>query len=193
MRVNNCVGEVTQLTGAFPLPFSTLKTNLTRQATLTKIMALNKLHEEMEFAAVKDRTNHVIGVWNNTVLIWGGWRSHGSKYWDPKIVHCYLDGIWMKKRTRGEVPPPMAGPAAGIIGDQLFVACGYRAKGNLNEEDLIALNSNKAMTDTLYKLDLNQWTWSKLEPGGIKPLKSFRMASWVSEERLFLFGGNWKR
>ena len=152
-------------------------------------MALYQQHEEMEFAPVKDRTDHFIGVWNDTILIWGGWRGQGSKFWDPKIVHCYLDGIWMKKRTRGEVPPPMAGPAAGIIGDQLFVACGYRAKGNLNEEDLIALNSNKAMTDTLYKLDLNQWTWSKLEPGGTKPLKSWRMASWVSGERLFLFGG----
>ena len=152
-------------------------------------MALNKLHEEMEFAAVKDRTNHVIGVWNNTVLIWGGWRSYGSKYWDPKIVHCYLDGIWMKKRTRGEVPPPMAGPAAGIIGDQLFVACGYAGIGNRAEDDFTLPLSNMAVTDTLYKLDLNQWTWSKLEPGGTKPLKSWKMASWVSGERLFLFGG----
>ena len=151
-------------------------------------MALNQLHEELEFAAVKDRIDHVIGVWKNTILVWGG-RTTLLRFWDPKIVYCYLDGIWMKRRTRGEVPPPTAGPAAGIIGDQLFVACGHTGIGNLAEEDLILQVSNTRVTDTLYKLDLNQWTWSKLEPGGIKPLKSFRMASWVSGERLFLFGG----
>ena len=49
-------------------------------------MALYQQHEEMEFAAVKDRTDHVIVVWNDTILIWGGWRGQGSKFWDPKIV-----------------------------------------------------------------------------------------------------------
>ena len=150
-------------------------------------MALNQLQEEMEIAAVKDRMDHVIGVWKDMTLVWGG-RGSKMKFWDPEIVHCYLDGIWMKKRTRGEVPPPIAGPGAGIIGDQLFVACGYTGIGKL-AEDLFSQVSITAVTDTLYKLDLNQWIWSKLEPGGTKPLKSFRMASWVSEERLFLFGG----
>ena len=151
-------------------------------------MELNKLYKELEFAAVKDRIDHVIGMWKDMILVWGG-RTTLLRFWDPKIVHCYMDGIWMKRRTRGEVPPPTAGPAAGIIGDQLFVACGHTGIGNLAEEDLILQVSNTRVTDTLYKLDLNQWTWSKLEPGGIKPLKSFRMASWVSGGRLFLFGG----
>ena len=152
-------------------------------------MALNQLREELELAVVKDRTDHVIGVWNDTILIWGGWRRCGGKFCDPTTVHCYLDGIWIKRRTRGEVPPPMAGPAGGIIGDQLFVACGYRAIRYLNEEDLFPKYGTTAVTDALYKLDLNQWTWSKMEPGGTKPLKCWRMASWVSGKRLFLFGG----
>ena len=83
-------------------------------------MAFNQLYEEMEFAAIKDRADHVIEVWKDMTLIWGGWRKKGLEFWDPEFVHCYLDGIWIKKRTRGEVPPPMAGPAGGIIGNQLF-------------------------------------------------------------------------
>ena len=39
------------------------------------------------------------------------------------------------------------------------------------------------------RLDLNTWRWSKLEPTGTRPLKSRNLASWVSGEKMFLFGG----
>ena len=45
------------------------------------------------------------------------------------------------------------------------------------------------MTNDIHKLDLNAWTWSKLEPKGTRPLRSSDMTSWVSGEKMFLFGG----
>ena len=147
-------------------------------------MALN---EEVEFEAINARTDHVIDVWNDMTIVWGGLIMKISPYpfCDPKVVYCHLDGAWMKKVTQGDIPPPTAGAAAGIIGDELFVACGKR--GSL-EENRTEFKLNE-VTNTIYKLDLNEWRWSKLEPGGAKPPKSWRMASWVSGEKLFLFGG----
>ena len=143
----------------------------------------------MEFGPINNRLDHVIGVWNNVTVVWGGIkRGDGNGRWkfcDPETVYCHLDGIWMKKITSGEVPPPTAGSVAGIIGDDMYVACGRT--GLLDVSITFDMMQN---SDTIYKLDLNEWMWTKLEPGGTKPLKSCGMASWVTGERLFLFGGS---
>ena len=151
-------------------------------------MALNQINEEMDFGAITNRRDHVTVVWNGMTLVWGGSGTgyRPAKWCDPEIVYCYLDGNWLRKKTRGDVPPPTATPAAGIIGDELFIACGYYIKRIFEE----GANLETVMSDDIYKLDLNQWKWSKLEPGGTKPLKSGRMASWVFGEKLFLFGGD---
>ena len=142
----------------------------------------------MEFEPINNRLDHVIGVWNNVTVVWGGkHRKRGNGRWifcDPKTVYCHLDGIWMKKITKGEVPPPTTNLAAGIIGDDMYVACGRTGLLDVSQTYDI-----KQTSDTIYKLDLNQWIWTKLEPEGTKPLKSHGMASWVTGERLFLFGG----
>ena len=97
---------------------------------------------------------------------------------DPSIVQCRMDGIWRPKNTHGQVPPGTADAVAEVIGDHLYVACGY-----VDDAGLVGL------TNSLYTLDLNTWVWSKLEPTGTRPLKSHSLASWVSGGKMFLFGG----
>ena len=61
-----------------------------------------------------------------------------------------------------------------LIEDGLYIVCGL---------------SNNQFTNEIYRLDLNTWIWAKLEPKGTKPLRSMAMTSWVSGNKLFIFGG----
>ena len=97
---------------------------------------------------------------------------------DPAVVQCHVDGVWRPKTTHGQVPPGTSDAVAEVIGDQLFVACGY-----VDDAGLVG------MSNSLYSLDLSTWVWSKLEPSGTRPLKSHSLASWVSGGKMFLFGG----
>ena len=125
---------------------------------------------ESDFDPVNHRSGEVVAVWNELTLIWGGIQPNGSS-WDPAIIYCHQDGIWTPKTTIGEIPPPRFGAAAEVIGNSLYVMCGR------------LLGDEEKFTNDIHKLDLNAWTWSKLEPKGTKPLKSLRMTSWVSEEK----------
>ena len=138
-----------------------------------------------EYDPVNDRMGHVVAVWRDLTLVWGGFfdgqvsDDHETydltDMWDPSVVEVHQDGVWRSVKTRGQFPPETCNPAAEVIGDGLFVACG-NVKG-------------EGVTNELYRLDLITWKWSKLEPTGTRPLKSRNLASWVSGERMFLFGG----
>lgn len=61
---------------------------------------------------VNNRDGHVVAVWKEVTLVWGGssvtWKwddtlnGHIIPYWDPSIVQCHRDGIWMSKTTAGQ-------------------------------------------------------------------------------------------
>ena len=130
---------------------------------------------ESNYSPVNDRIGHLAVVWKDLTLIWGGRGGRNSKFFNPKIVHCHQDGVWIPKSTNGQIPHPTMNAVGEVIGDILYVACGYL--------------EDKHFTNELYSLNLKTWMWSKLEPNGTKPVKSSHMVSWISGEKMFLFGG----
>ena len=130
---------------------------------------------------VNDRYGHVAAVWHEVTLLWGGAKPERGNInfkspWDPAVVLRHQDGVWTSKTTYGQVPPPLFGAAAEVVGNNLYVMCGV-------------VRVDKTKTNDIYKLDLISWTWSKLDPKGTKLLRSAHMRSWVCGERIFLFGG----
>ena len=131
---------------------------------------------------VTQRQGHIVTLWNNITLLWGGFgfdpeSPWGNRMWDPSVIHCYQEGIWKSKITHGHVPPPTISCIGEINHDYLYVACGA-----LNNEGTI-------LTNEIYRLDLNTWTWMKLDPKGTRPLKSYASASWTHADKIFIFGG----
>ena len=122
---------------------------------------------------VNDRTGHVVAVWREMTLLWGG-QSIQRQIWDPAIIHCHQDGIWLARTTSGHIPPPSVCAAAEVVDNHFYVFCGY---------------SNGRHSNNIYQLDLNTWVWLKLDPKGSRPLKSSLMVSWVCGEKIYLFGG----
>jgi len=141
-------------------------------------------HDSHPVDPVSERLGHVVAVWRDITLVWGGYRckytvseTDAEFYWDPAVVHAHDEGIWSARRTFGDVPPETSGAAAEVIGDFLFVACG------------MVRGSTERYTNELYKLDLKSLLWTKMSPEGTRPLKSDKMTSWVDGQRMYLFGG----
>ena len=140
---------------------------------------------------VNNRVGHVVAVWDDITLIWGGLLidngelSAGSAdlihECDPREIYCHGDGIWTKRTTHGELPPKLFDGIGEVVGDCLYVACGELSS---KQHTRSVFESND-----IYRLDLNTWMWTKLDPTGTRPLRSREMASWVSGKNIFLFGG----
>ena len=127
-----------------------------------------------EHDPINNRDGHVVAVWQETTLIWGGVCDNNHGVWNPAIIHCHCDGIWTARKTSGHVPSPTLYAAAEVIADDLYVICGI---------------CNHRESNDIYKLNLKTWTWFKLEPKGTRPLKSDSMVSWVSGKKIYIFGG----
>ena len=88
-------------------------------------------HDSHPVDPVSERLGHVVVVWRDITLVWGGYRCKytvsemdAEFYWDPAVVHAHDEGIWSARRTFGDVPPETSGAVAEVIHDFLFVACG---------------------------------------------------------------------
>ena len=128
---------------------------------------------------VTNRWGHVAAVWGDITLIWGGYFPDDISLanCDPCEVYCHQDGVWISKTTHGEVPPVTINGVGEVVGDYFYVLCLWDTILDIER------------TNEIHRLDLHTWEWSKLNPRGTKPLKSADLASWVSGENIFLFGG----
>ena len=140
---------------------------------------------------VNDRVGHVVAVWRETTLIWGGEESGSGSHdsdiqFDPAVVHSHRDGVWTAKTTSGQIPPATLDGVAEVIGDSLYLF-GGRVDEDSNSNEIYRLEDSNS--NEIYRLELNTWVWSKLEPKGTRPLKSSFMVSWVCGEKMFIFGG----
>ena len=85
--------------------------------------------------------------------------------YDISVVHMYHSGDWMKKKTTGNIPLWYHGAGYQVIKDTLFVV------------DM----------DKIFALDLNNWIWSRFDPGGIQlPSFSSAVQSWVHNGKIYL-------
>lgn len=124
---------------------------------------------EAEIDPVNNRIGHVVAVWKDLTLVFGGGRyvDHSWTYWSPAVVHCHQDGIWRAEITTGDIPFSFMDERAEVIGDTLYLVKFYE----------------------MHRLDLNTFHWSEIEPTGTSPL-SRSCCSWVLGEKIFLFGGS---
>ena len=88
---------------------------------------------------VNNRTSHVVAVWSDITLIWGGLlvTNEGgvASDCDPAEVYCHQDGIWTLVTTRGEVPPVILSCIGEVVWDYFYVACGMAV-----DEECIEIN-----------------------------------------------------
>ena len=140
---------------------------------------------------VNNRSGHVAAVWHDITLIWGGYLVTAEDKWydecDPGEIYCHQDGIWTPRNTHGEVPPSISNGIGEVVQDHFYVACGDRCAEDSDDEE--CMEGSPFWSNSIYRLDLNTWRWSKLHPKGTRPLRSCDLASWVSGDNIFLFGG----
>jgi hypothetical protein len=147
--------------------------------------ACDDLHDDLHA-----RVGHVVAVWKDgdATLLWGGYRckytvseADAECFYDPAVILCHDEGEWVKKTTRGLLPPETSGATAQVVGDELYVICGI-------ENRRVELQPEK-YTNSVYRLNLNTWVWTRMEPEGTPPLRSDKLSSWVYEGSIYVFGG----
>lgn len=114
--------------------------------------------------------------------MWGGceWGEAGApanEYWDPAEVTFHFEGTWIRKTTTGDIPKCTSGATAQVLNNTMFVLCGFH---NREPDD----NSND-----IFALDLLSWTWTKLSPKGVPPLRCDKLSSWTHGGKVYGFGG----
>ena len=110
---------------------------------------------------------HAAFFWKKTLLIWGGYDAVMFDY-DVSVVYCFRSGKWIRKQTSGDVPADWVfNGNAQVIDDTMFVL------------DI----------DSVYRLDLNTWTWRRFTPSGVPPrAMSSHSQSWVHNDKIYCFG-----
>lgn len=110
--------------------------------------------------------------------------TNGNSFHTPSIVQAYDPSTtsWTRVVTSGEVPRPTAGAASTLLQDVVFVFGGFC---HWDEEE----GGEQAMSDHIYRLDLETKTWKNLRPSGLPPPSSDKGIAWSYEGDVFIFGG----
>jgi len=114
--------------------------------------------------------------------VWGGCEygpeeNVHNEYWDPADVTLHFEGKWLRKTTTGDIPRCSSGATAQVLNNTMFVLCGFHSR------------EPEYNTNSIFALDLLSWTWSKLSPKGVPPLKCDKLSSWVHGGKVYGFGG----
>lgn len=126
-----------------------------------------------------------------------------------------LTQTWSNKRTYGDIPSKCSGAAATVMEDTMYVLAGFHkivvsmkslreSSGSLSNDDSNHASdfssdeedesfghmvSSVEISNTIWSLDLNTFTWVKLEPQGDPPLRCDKTACWTYDDKVYLFGG----
>ena len=109
-------------------------------------------------------------TWNDLTIIWCGKAESIGE------VYCHEDGKWCRKTTRGDRPLYLYGSSVTVHGDTLYLMFGQTKDENNVFNDIFAL-------------DLNSWTWAKLNPRGTPPSVCRGFRPWVYNAKVYGFGG----
>jgi len=140
-----------------------------------------------------------------------------DQYWSSGEIWIYnsLTQTWSSRRTTGEIPSKCSGAAATVMDDTMYVVAGFHkivvSLKSIREGKLGALDqessdhasdssddeddssghmvSSVEISNSIWSLDLNTYIWSKLEPGGVPPLRCDKTACWTYGDKVYLFGG----
>ena len=108
--------------------------------------------------------NFVAVTWKEATIIWDG------------VVHCHIADKWQEKQTTGDAPTPSKYITAEIIEDKM-----YLVKCSLNDEQGMQV----------YRLDIREWRWDRITPGGPQPSEiAFNtISSWAHMDKVYCLVG----
>jgi len=140
-----------------------------------------------------------------------------DQYWSSGEIWLYnsLTQTWASHRTVGDIPSKCSGAAATVMEDTMYVVAGFHkivvsmksiregsqsslaqessehASDSSDSEDDESgpMVSSVEIANSIWSLDLNTYTWNKLEPGGDPPLRCDKTACWTFGDKVYLFGG----
>jgi len=162
---------------------------------------------------VNRRAGHVAVSHQGRVIVWGGYMENqtdsSGDYWPTTEVwiYCSLTGLWRHQKTSGPAPTKCSGAAACVLDDNMYVVAGFHkvmvdkkmyqdpefdppsddnGESDTETDDLIPAVQ---ISNSLWRLDLLTWVWTKLEPEGERPLRCDKTACWSHNDRIYLFGG----
>ena len=171
-------------------------------------------HMSKQDDSVNKRAGHVAVAHKGRAFVWGGYMDFRfDQYWSSGEIWMYnsLTQTWTNKRTYGDIPSKCSDAAATVMEDTMYVLAGFHKidvsmrslrenSGSLSNDD-----SNHAsdfssdeedesfghmeISNTIWSLDLNTFTWVKLEPQGDPPLRCYNTACWTYDDKVYLFGG----
>ena len=112
-------------------------------------------------------------TWEEATIIWDG------------VVHCHKAGEWKEMQTTGEAPQLSSNCTAEVIEDKMYLLSSQYLTGNV-----------------LHRLDLREWRWDKLAPGGVQPSKFINgqmsiaigaLTSWAHKEHVYCLVGQQRK
>ena len=128
--------------------------------------------------------NFVAVTWKESTIIWDG------------VVHRHLAGQWQKMQTTGEAPARTRRPDLSMDYFNKNLAYNDLSKHITAEviEDkmyLLQLAYKSPILMVIYRLDLIEWRWDKIAPGGGNPSRIANgvISSWPYKEKVFLLVG----
>ena len=128
------------------------------------------------------RTCHFATSWKDAVIIWGGYSQTEFIEERTSVLYLHVSGKWIRKETSGDILMSEHCVSVNILDNKMYVLVqgGQCINGPCRDCDTLPI----------YCLDLNSWTWSRLIPSGIPPLRgSSYITSWLYKENIYFFGG----
>ncbi len=145
-------------------------------------------------SAVHNRVGHVAVEYRGGVIVWGGYReARTHEYWPTGEVVIFEPEwqAWRVRPTCGHPPDATCGAAAAVLGDEMFILCGFRRRGSQDSENSEAVDDMPEGADVneVWALNLTTWAWRKIWTSGRSPLRCNKLVSWVHGGKIYVFGG----
>ncbi|XP_027049639.1 kelch domain-containing protein 2-like [Pocillopora damicornis] len=138
----------------------------------------------------RERSGHVAVHHDGYLVVWGGYcngdpeqfpglqflvdRYHPSnEVW----LYCIETSAWKHVETSGDIPPPMSGSTACVIGGKyMYIFAGHHDEGP---------------SSTVFVLDLNKFVWQNLTEKieGNPPSDRDKLCCWTHNDLIVYFGG----
>merc|ERR1719430_1245465 len=81
---------------------------------------------------VNKRAGHIAVSYDNSVLVWAGYAEvppdeEEHEYWPPGDIwhYSYLNDVWKKLTTTGDIPNRCSGAGGCVVDDSLYVVAGF--------------------------------------------------------------------
>ena len=116
-------------------------------------------------AEVSRRVGHVALAHNGSAIVWGGFTQTSQRperfsvYWKPNWIMYYQPSsqVWHPIWTYPEnCPPPSSSPGAGIVGDKMYIFCGFSVESwdkRLPDMDTLNIDDVKRVNEEILKRD----------------------------------------